>query len=82
MGARKVISVSALKARLLEIVRDVEKGDSFDVTKDGIKVCVLQPVEDLTVPAVGFASVEILDNLLDPIPETWTFDSKNLKRKK
>ena len=72
------MSVSELKNKLLEVVRRVEKGEVFEITKDGEPVAVLAPRESLARPTTGFARVEIKGDLeLHEAP--WTYDVENLK---
>jgi prevent-host-death family protein len=79
MGTLKQISVSALKAKLLEVVRHVERGESFEITKDGRKVGLLCPTERQTASACGFAQVEILGDIVAPIGgQAWGADEENL----
>ena len=81
MGIRKQISVSVLKAKLLEVVREVERGESFEVTKDGRKVGILAPLRE-DPPLTGFSKVVINKDIAAPIDEKWTFDAENLKPRK
>ena len=40
------IQATVAKARLSELLRDVERGESITITRNGKKVTVLVPVED------------------------------------
>ena len=40
------VQATVAKARLAELLRDVERGESITITSDGKKVAVLVPVED------------------------------------
>ena len=72
------MSVSELKNKLLEVVRRVEKGEVFEITKDGEPVAVLAPRDSLGRTATGFGRVEIKGDLqLNDAP--WTYDLDNLK---
>lgn len=82
MGTLKQISVSALKAKLLEVVRHVERGESFEITKDGRKVGLLCPASGQNADVCGFAPVEILEDIVTPIGAEWSFDTHNLARPK
>ena len=59
MQASSSMSVSELKNKLLEVVRRVEKGEVFEITKDGEPVAVLAPRDSLGRSATGFARVEV-----------------------
>lgn len=72
------ISVSQLKAVLLEVIRKVEKGYIFEVTKDNRKVAVIYPSQENQMPVVGFARGKILEGALKVPDEAWTFDVHNL----
>lgn len=71
------MSVSELKNKLLEVVRRVEKGEVFEITKDGEPVAVLAPRESISRPVTGFARVEVKGDLELP-SSTWTYDVENL----
>jgi prevent-host-death family protein len=72
------MSVSELKNRLLEVVRRVEKGEAFEITKGGAPVAILSPSRTVERPATGFARVEIRGSLEVPAIG-WTYDVGNLK---
>ncbi len=72
------MSVSDLKNQLLEVVRRVEKGEVFEITKDGEPVAILSPHGAWNRGATGFARVEIKGDLNAPA-EGWTFDVENIK---
>lgn len=72
------MSVTDLKNRLLEVVRRVEKGEVFEITKDGEPVAVLSPRGAWNRGVTGFASVEIKGEL-ETGGEPWTFDAENVK---
>ena len=82
MKQEKPISVSDLKNRLLEIVRQVEKGKSFQITKGNRPVAILGPIANRHDSVTGFANIKILGNLEDPMPSEWIFDINNLRPKK
>lgn len=76
------LPVSTAKAKLLELVRDVERGKSFEITKGGEVVAKLIPPEHLhAIPAVGFAKIKITGDVLSPLPISWSFDEANIKKK-
>jgi prevent-host-death family protein len=78
MQASASMSVSELKNKLLEVVRRVEKGEVFEITKDGEPVAVLAPRDSLGRAATGFARVEVKGEL--DLPESdWTYDVENLQ---
>jgi prevent-host-death family protein len=72
------MSVSELKNKLLEVVRRVEKGEVFEITKDGEPVAVLAPCESLGRAATGFGRVEVKGDLELPV-SPWSYDVENLK---
>jgi prevent-host-death family protein len=76
----ETIAVSELKNKLLEIVRQVEKGSGFRITKGGQVVAALVPHASEEDPVVGFASITIKGDLLMPTtdPDEWSADIKNL----
>lgn len=76
------ISVSNLKAKLLEIVREVEKGKAFRITKAGRPVALLSPTTLSNLPAVNFAKIKVTGDLDLETGEHWTFDAENLPKKK
>ena len=67
------MSVSELKNRLLEVVRRVEKGEAFQITKGGKPVAILSPSRAAALPATGFARIDIKGSLEVP-PAGWTYD--------
>jgi prevent-host-death family protein len=73
------MSVTDLKNKLLEVVRRVERGEVFEITKDGEPVAVLSPRQGLNQAATGFARVEVKGSL-DLPSAPWTYDVENLKR--
>lgn len=75
-------SVSTAKAKLLELVRDVERGKSFEITKGGEVVARLLPPEHFqNIPATGFAKVKIIGDIVSPLPISWSLDEANVKKK-
>ena len=40
------VQATVAKARLAELLRDVERGESITITRNGKKVAVLVPIED------------------------------------
>ena len=40
------VQATVAKARLAEIIRDVERGESITITRNGKKVALLVPIED------------------------------------
>lgn len=76
------LPVSTAKAKLLELVRDVERGKSFEITKGGEVVAKLIPPEHLhAIPATGFAKVKIIGDIFSPLPVSWSLDEVNVKKK-
>jgi len=70
-NARKqTIPVSRLKAELLEYVRQVERGESYEITKDGKTVARLVPAKQ-ELPAVGFAQIQVLGSLDLDLSQDW-----------
>jgi prevent-host-death family protein len=81
MQSTRSVTVSELKNKLLEVVRRVEKGEVFEITKAGQPVAMLAPHNASARPATGFARVEVKGAL--ELPEgQWTYDVDNLKRKR
>jgi prevent-host-death family protein len=78
MQPSRTMSVSELKNRLLEVVRRVEKGEVFEITKGGEAVAILSPRKTQARPATGFARVEIRGALELPAA-AWAYDVENLK---
>jgi prevent-host-death family protein len=78
MQPSHTMTVSELKNKLLEVVRRVEKGEVFEITKDGAPVAVLAPRDHWTRRATGFARITIKGELELP-PGDWTYDIENLK---
>lgn len=74
----KIIPVSLLKAKLLAVIREVENGQVFEVTKGSKPVAMLQPIQLQALPAVGFSQVEILGDLNITGAKEWSFDQENL----
>ena len=82
MAKRKleIIPVSLLKNNLLEIVRQVQRGREFRISKGGHIVAALTPAIAEEVAEFGFAPAEIMKTLVVSAEEApWTFDSHNLK---
>ena len=40
------VQATVVKARLSELLRDVERGESITITRNGRKVAALVPIED------------------------------------
>lgn len=74
------MGVSEAKAHFLELIRKVEKGERFEITRGGKIVATIAPSG--TLPALGFSMVEILGDITGPIDAEWTFDQENLKPEK
>jgi antitoxin (DNA-binding transcriptional repressor) of toxin-antitoxin stability system len=62
------------------VVRLVEKGEVFEITKDGEPVALLSPRGIWNQKATGFARVEVRGSLELPTSE-WTYDIENLSRR-
>jgi prevent-host-death family protein len=78
MQPSESMSVSDLKNKLLEVVRRVERGEVFEITKDGKPVAMLAPRGGLNQSPTGFGRVDVKSELeLPPVP--WTYDVENLK---
>ena len=76
------IPVSTAKAKLLELVREVQQGHGFEITKGGETVARLLPPEHhQALPVTGFAPIIITGDILSPLPSDWTFDQPNLTKK-
>lgn len=75
------LPVSAAKAKLLELVRDVERGRSFEITKGGHIVARLLPPEHVqALPPTGFATVKITGDIISPLPIVWFMDQGNIEK--
>ena len=81
MRPLRSVSVSELKNTLLEVVRRVQKGEAFEITKGGEPVALLSPRGASGRPATGFARVEIRGSL-DLPPFEWGHDAENLGPRK
>lgn len=77
MQTSRAMTVSDLKNRLLEVVRRVEKGEAFEITKDGEPVAILSPYGAWKRGATGFARVAVKGSLDLPAGD-WTYDAGNL----
>lgn len=76
------LPVSFAKTKLLELVREAQKGHSFEITKGGTVVArLLPPVPVGNLPATGFANVTISGNIISPLPIPWEYDATNLPQK-
>lgn len=75
----KKVSVSELKAKLLEYVREVEKGKSLQITKDGRVVAIMKSEGEKMIPILGFAEdmIEIKGDILSPISDEYNFKPGN-----
>jgi prevent-host-death family protein len=78
MCASRSMTVSELKNRLLEVVRRVEKGEAFEITKGGEAVAILSPKRAAPPPVTGFARVTVKGSLELPAGQ-FTYDVENLK---
>jgi prevent-host-death family protein len=68
------VPLAEAKAKLSEIVRKVESGAEFEITKDGQRVARLVPIRDESVPLIGFLSgITLHDDLIAPAvsPDDW-----------
>jgi prevent-host-death family protein len=81
MPAYNSMTVSELKNKLLEVVRRVQKGEVFEITKDGDPVAVLGPRATWDAKVTGFARIEVKGPLELPA-EQWTYDIENLSTTK
>jgi prevent-host-death family protein len=72
------MTVTDLKNKLLEVVRQVEKGEVVEITKDGEAVAVLSPRGAWDRGVTGFARVEV-KGALETSTDDWTYDVGNLK---
>jgi len=79
--ASNSMSVSELKNKLLEVVRRVQKGEVFEITKDGDPVAVLAPRATWDRKVTGFARIEVKGPLELPADQ-WTYDIENLSAAK
>jgi prevent-host-death family protein len=78
MQPSRSMTVSDLKNKLLEVVRQVEKGAVVEITKDGEAVAVLSPRGAWNRGVTGFARVEVKGSL-ETSSDEWTYDLANLK---
>ena len=78
MQPSQSMSVTDLKNKLLEVVRRVERGEVFEITKDGDPVAVLAPRHSLNQSVTGFGRVEVKGSF-DLPTAPWTYDAENLK---
>jgi prevent-host-death family protein len=78
MQSSRSVSVSELKNKLLEVVRLVQQGEVFEITKAGQPVATLAPSGRSSRSATGFARVEVKGSLDLPAGD-WTYDIENLK---
>lgn len=76
--ASSIISVSELKAVLLSVIRNVEKGRTYEVTKDNKKVAVIYPYGHAELPACGFSKGKICRKGAKLPKQPWSFDAHNL----
>ena len=81
MSISNSMTVSELKNKLLEVVRRVQKGEVFEITKDGEPVAVLAPRATWDRKVTGFARIEIQGPLELPADQ-WTYDLENLSSAK
>jgi prevent-host-death family protein len=79
MQAVQEMTVSELKNKLLEVVRRVEKGEVFEITKGGEPVAMLSPYGAWKRGATGFARVEVKGSLDAPVAGDFTYDLENLR---
>jgi prevent-host-death family protein len=75
----KDIPVSILKNELLEIVRAVEKGQSYQITKDKKPVALLTPIPTKQAELFNYSRIQLSSNTLDLPEEKWSFDSANIE---
>jgi prevent-host-death family protein len=78
---KQLVSVSVLKNTLLDIVRQVEKGETFEITKAGKLVARLSPAtnpDDPPMLGFGKGSFKIVGDIVAPIDDEWTFDAENV----
>jgi prevent-host-death family protein len=59
------------------VVRRVERGEVFEITKDGEPVAVLAPFGTWSRKVTGFARIEVRGDLELPAGD-WTYDVGNL----
>ncbi len=81
LSMKQHVSVSVLKNTLLDIVRQVEKGETFEITKAGKLVARLSPATNLDDPPMlgfGKCSFKIVGDIMAPLDEEWSFDAENL----
>ncbi len=77
MSASNSMTVSELKNKLLEVVRRVQKGEVFEITKDGDPVAVLAPRATWDRKVTGFARILVKGPIELPADQ-WTYDVENL----
>jgi prevent-host-death family protein len=74
----KIIAAGQFKAKCLQLMDDVqEKHTSFIITKHGIPVAKLVPVEDQSINLYGAmqGTVKIMGDIVAPIDEKWDVDA-------
>ena len=81
MQASNSMTVTELEDKLLEVVRRVQKGEVFEITKDGNPVAVLAPRATWDRKVTGFARVDV-KGPLELSADQWTYDVENLSATK
>lgn len=76
--SKKHIPVSILKNKLLDFVRKVEKGESFQITRGSKPVAMLVPLPSTDTPVINFAKIEILGDVINLPEDNWSSDQDNL----
>lgn len=74
----KQIPVSLLKNNLLDIVRKVEKGDSYQITKMNKPVALLIPLPTTTTPVINYSKITINGDVESPLITNWSYDKDNI----
>lgn len=82
MNVQRTIAVSELKAKLLHVVRTVERGHAYTVTRGGKTVAQLIPFGSAALPVMGFARVAIVGDIIAPLDVEWSFDDENVRRRR
>jgi prevent-host-death family protein len=81
MSTSNSMTVSELENKLLEVVRRVQEGEVFEITKDGAPVAVLAPRATWDRKVTGSARIEVKGPLELPADQ-WTYDFENLSAAK
>jgi prevent-host-death family protein len=73
------ISVSDLKTHLLEVMRKVEAGTSYKVTKSNKPIALISGLANESLPFASFAKIKVHTDSKVLNEGDWTFDAHNVK---